>query len=55
MKLTIVATTLLATAVSARDFTVYVEANYGGARNRDMRDNDNACCMWSTSPQFSIR
>lgn len=36
---------LFATGVSARDFTLYSEANFGGAAHRETRWDDNACCM----------
>lgn len=45
MQLTVVVATLLAAAVSARDFTLYENANFGGSYHREQRWDDDACCM----------
>jgi hypothetical protein len=45
MQLIIFVATLLASVVSARSFTLYDGANFGGAAHGENRDNDNACCM----------
>jgi hypothetical protein len=45
MKLTDIVATLLAAVVSARDFTLYENANFGGAYHREQRWDDDACCM----------
>ncbi len=45
MQLTVFVATLLASVVSARSFTLYNDANYGGASHAENRNNDAACCM----------
>lgn len=42
MKFTLL-TTLLISAASARQFTLFDNANYGGASHTENRNNDNAC------------
>ncbi|GKT59796.1 hypothetical protein ColTof4_11015 [Colletotrichum tofieldiae] len=43
MQLTIVVTSLLAAAVSAREFILYDDANYGGVGNAENRPNEARC------------
>lgn len=46
MQLTVLVTALLGSAaVSARTFTLYDNANFGGAAHTETRDDDFACCM----------
>ncbi|KAH8648741.1 hypothetical protein BGZ60DRAFT_329635, partial [Tricladium varicosporioides] len=45
MQLTTFVATLLAVVVSARDFTLYDDSNYGGASHFENRWDDDACCM----------
>jgi len=45
MQFTLLTVTFLASLVSARDFTLYNDANYKGAGNRETRGDDGACCM----------
>ncbi|WYZ42009.1 hypothetical protein EsH8_V_000904 [Colletotrichum jinshuiense] len=43
MQLTIFVTTLLAAAVSAREFILYDDTNYGGVGNAENRPNEARC------------
>lgn len=49
MQLTAFVTTLLAAVVSARDFTLYDDSNFGGASHFENRFEDDACCMRTPS------
>ncbi|KAK1836521.1 hypothetical protein QBC39DRAFT_378070 [Podospora conica] len=43
MQFPVVLAALLAAGVSARDFTLYSEVNFGGTAHRETRNDDAAC------------
>lgn len=46
MHFAVFVSTLLVAAVSARDFTLYENAKYGGAAHQETRGDDDTCCMY---------